>query len=555
MQLSIFSVHIFFIFGRYNTMTMRFLTNRSADTPAENRSPENGSPQLLPRLTPDLERGFQADYYSRIRPTLRVMAPLFAALFAACTVRDYADTGSLGVAAAQDGIPAAFFLAAFALSWVPAFGRVWQPVLAAASLAIAVASLGAMAAFLAVSGAGHGGGMSHEPASARGASPAAGQFLGQQVCLLMVCLASLRLRFRWAVPLQLGVFGTGVWAFVARLNTAPVTAMDLSHFLRPAAGILSAVLLAALAGEQQALRAFVAERLLEEERNGERRRREQTQGQLRVLAQAIGGIVHDLGNPLTVVQMGADLVEMQADSGDAAAIRETNGAVRDGAQMLAALRLSLIEQTRVLEGKAIPVNLWAEPLRPIVEAGTRFQNPRFASGRRISVVGEDLEVYADRPKLITVFMNLIGNALKYSDGEVSIVWRVEGDAVLVGVLDQGTSGRGISEAQARQLFVAFGRLETHAAVEGTGLGLVSALKIVEAHGGEVFVEGHADGTPDAPSFTTAQGRYPSLLADGFRTGFVVACPMPPVENFDEGEKTFQERDEKEMRSRDHAETR
>ena len=209
-----------------------------------------------------------------------------------------------------------------------------------------------------------------------------------------------------------------------------------------------------------------------------------------MLAQAIGGIVHDLGNPLTVVQMGAELVEMQADSGDAAAIRETNGAVLEGAQMLNALRLSLIEQTRVLEGRPIPVSLWAEPLRPILEAGTRFQNPRFASGRRISLVGEDLEVYADRPKLVTVFMNLIGNALKYSDGEVRVVWRAAGDAVLVGVLDHGTAGRGICEAQARRLFVPFGRLEAHADVEGTGLGLVSTRKIVEAHGGEVFVEGH-----------------------------------------------------------------
>jgi len=169
-----------------------------------------------------------------------------------------------------------------------------------------------------------------------------------------------------------------------------------------------------------------------------------------------------------------------------------------------------------------------------VEAGARFQSPRFAGGRTVSLVGEDLEVYADRPKLITVFMNLIGNALKYSDGEVRVVWRADGDVVLVGVLDQGTSGRGISEAQARRLFVAFGRLEAHAQVEGTGLGLVSALKIVEAHGGEAFVEGHADGTTASAPFTTAQGRYPSLLAPGFLTAFVIACPTQPAEATDGG---------------------
>ncbi len=374
--------------------------------------------------------------------------------------------------------------------------------------------------------------------------------------VLMVTLSTLRLQFRWAALLQGGVLTIGLWSFGTNLPPDADVLRDLHFILLPALVLLLALLMAAFTQEQLAQSAFYASHLLAEERDEERREREQTQGQLRVRAQAIGGIVHDLGNPLTVVQMGADLVEMQADWGDAAAILETNGAVRDGAQMLAALRLSLIEQTRVLEGKPIPVHLWAEPLRPIVESGTRFQTPRFASDRRISLIGEDLEVYADRPKLITVFMNLIGNALKYSDGEVRVVWRVEGKVVLVGVLDQGTSGRGISEAQARQLFVAFGRLETHAAVEGTGLGLVSALKIVEAHGGAVFVEGHAEGTTASPPFTTAQGRYPSLLVPGFLTGFVLACPMPVVD-FDEGfdQENFRERGERGERHRNHVKIR
>lgn len=498
---------------------MKLLTNTSADAPATDQSPANEFFRRPPRLTPDLAQRFQADYYARIRPTLRVMAPLLAALFAACAARDYANTHSLGLAAAQDGVPAILFLAACALTWVPSFGRLWQPVLAAAGLATSLVSLPAMAAFLAPAET------MRAASSSGGGPPGAGPlFFGQQMCLLMISLSVLRLRFRWALALQACVLGVGVWAFLTHLNGSRVPGGGLLDFLRPVVAILAAVLLAALVAEQLAVRAFVAGHLLEEERNDERREREQTQGQLRVLAQAIGGIVHDLGNPLTVVQMGADLLEMQADEGDAAAIRETNGAVREGVQMLAALRLSLIEQTRVLEGKPIPVSLWAEPLRPIVEAGTRFQSPRFASGRRISLVGEDLEVYADRLKLATVFMNLIGNALKYSDGEVRVVWRVEGDAVLVGVLDKGTSGRGISEAQVERLFMPFG-LDAHIQMEGAGLGLMSALKIVEAHGGKVFVEGHADGTPAGPPFTTAQGRYPSLLAPGFLTGFVIACPV------------------------------
>ncbi len=128
-------------------------------------------------------------------------------------------------------------------------------------------------------------------------------------------------------------------------------------------------------------------------------------------------------------------------------------------------------------------------------------------------------------RLTTVYMNLIGNALKYSDGDIQVTWRLEGGTLLSAVLDQGHSGHGISRSEAEQLFVAFGRLPAHAGIEGTGLGLLSAQKIVQAHGGEVYIEGYADGRPDSPRFTTAQGRYPSQLTGTYRTVFVIACPV------------------------------
>ena len=91
--------------------------------------------------------------------------------------------------------------------------------------------------------------------------------------------------------------------------------------------------------------------------------------------------------------------------------------------------------------------------------------------------------------------------------------------------DQGMGGKGITEAQARQLFVPFGRLDTHAAVEGTGLGLLSVRGIVETHGGEVFIEGTVDSFPASAGFTTAsRAKYPSMLTEPCRTAFVLTCP-------------------------------
>ncbi len=279
--------------------------------------------------------------------------------------------------------------------------------------------------------------------------------------------------------------------------------------------------------EFSARRAFVSNYLLEEERLGEQRKRERTEAMLHVLSQAIGGVVHDLGNPLTSVQSGIQTLEMvlEQPQPDLKMVREVINFIDRGAQMLAALRLSLMEQTRVLEGKPTPVDLQPTSIRTVVETAVSHQNPRYASGRAITIRGTDCEVCADEMKLITVFINLIGNALKYSDGEVRIEWHLGNTSLLVAIADQGKDGCGVSESQAQKLFVAFGRLEGSSEIEGTGLGLLSVRHIVTAHRGEVFIEGTMDGTPDSAPFSTAQAKYPAVLSQNFRTAFVVTCPL------------------------------
>ncbi|RYG55763.1 HAMP domain-containing histidine kinase, partial [bacterium] len=254
---------------------------------------------------------------------------------------------------------------------------------------------------------------------------------------------------------------------------------------------------------------------------------EQTEKMLHILSQAIGGIVHDLGNPLTAVQGGAETLQffLQESEPDKEMMQEFAAMITDGAQMLNYLRLSLMEQTRVLEGKPVPVELKPTSIKHIIEAGTHYQKPRFAVGRHIVLHGEEMEVCVDEMRFITVFMNLIGNALKYSDGQVRVTWQTKGEQVFIAVLDEGQKGQGISQPQAEKLFVPFGRLDTHAQVEGTGLGLLSVRKIAEAHKGEVYIEGHSDGTNASATFSTAQGTYPSVLEEGFLTAFVTACPL------------------------------
>ena len=468
------------------------------------------------RFPDTLEQAFREDYYNNSYVLCR------GALIASALI--WMLFGFLDPYAVPSATPAVWYIrfvvvtpalaCLIAASFSPLFRRYMQPL---ASLELLPAGIGVIA-------------------MASLAHPGELGYLFYPMGLLLICMVGycfVRLRF-WYAILSNGVLVAAYLLSALAYQKILSVPHGIPMFLNNTFFILAANCIGAAACyflEFNARHAFAAHYLLEKERNDEQRKRERTEGMLQILSQAIGGVVHDLGNPLVSVQTGAQTLEMLLEDGvtDPETLKEFAHIITDGAEMLNHLRLSLMEQTRVLEGKPIPVELKPIAVRHLVEAGVHYQKPRFINGRKIVLNGEDMNVHADAMKLTTVFMNLIGNALKYSDGEVHILWRAADANLMIAVADEGREGKGITKAQADQLFIAFGRLDTHAQVEGTGLGLLSARKVVDAHGGEVFIEGRLDGTRASTVFATAQNSYPSMLHDNHCTAFVVVCPLTPTE--------------------------
>jgi signal transduction histidine kinase len=98
-------------------------------------------------------------------------------------------------------------------------------------------------------------------------------------------------------------------------------------------------------------------------------------------------------------------------------------------------------------------------------------------------------VQADELRLERILHNLLENAVKYSPngGVIRIFARMEEERLVIGVSDQGI---GISLHDQAKLFAPFSRLEDQrlTGVKGAGLGLLVCRRLVEAHGGRIWVE-------------------------------------------------------------------
>jgi signal transduction histidine kinase len=115
--------------------------------------------------------------------------------------------------------------------------------------------------------------------------------------------------------------------------------------------------------------------------------------------------------------------------------------------------------------------------------------PLDRDGERITIVAPEEPVIAsyDRSRLRHVVDNVVGNALKYSSGPVTIVIAGTASEVRVRVEDRGI---GIPAAERAFIFARFGR-GTNArsrGISGSGVGLYIAKKIVDVHGGRLDVD-------------------------------------------------------------------
>lgn len=102
--------------------------------------------------------------------------------------------------------------------------------------------------------------------------------------------------------------------------------------------------------------------------------------------------------------------------------------------------------------------------------------------------GEMPTVFADAPQLVQLFQNLIGNAMKFRGADaprIHVAGETRRDVWVFTIKDNGI---GLDPQYSDRIFMMFQRLHNKTEYPGTGIGLAICKKIVERHGGRIWVE-------------------------------------------------------------------
>jgi len=215
----------------------------------------------------------------------------------------------------------------------------------------------------------------------------------------------------------------------------------------------------------------------------------------RLREEFLSSAAHDLKTPLTTIRGHAELVQRRmarAGGPETASVLRGLARIEEGTDAMLDLINQLLDTTRQQMGGGLDLSRQPTDLLALVRGCVEAQ--REASGRTLTLETDlaDLHLGLDRARITRVVGNLLSNALKYSPTDRSILVRVaqeteaNGPEALIAVTDQGI---GIPAADLPLIFERFRRASNVVGrVQGTGIGLASALGIATQHGDTITVE-------------------------------------------------------------------
>ena len=200
-------------------------------------------------------------------------------------------------------------------------------------------------------------------------------------------------------------------------------------------------------------------------------------------------VSHDLKSPLVTINGFLGYLERDALSGNTERLKKDTLRIQEAVHKMQRLLNELLELSRIGRMMNAPENI---PFNDIIEEALEIVQGRLEERGVVVRIQPDLPiVYGDRPRLVEVLQNLIDNAAKYTGNQVTpgIEIGQRGNENELPVFFVRDNGIGIAPEHHERVFGLFNKLDARS--EGTGVGLALVKRIIEVHGGRIWVESEA----------------------------------------------------------------
>jgi signal transduction histidine kinase len=214
-------------------------------------------------------------------------------------------------------------------------------------------------------------------------------------------------------------------------------------------------------------------------------------------------VSHDLKSPLITIKGFLGMLEKDVIKGDTERVKEDISHIHNAAEKMNQLLDELLELSRV--GRVVGIKEEVS-LKVIANEALNLVGGQIKKlGVQIKVAPDLPVMYVDRCRLVEVLQNLIDNAVrnmgKQSEPRIEIGARQENAENVYYVRD---NGEGIEPRYHENVFGLFNKLDQTS--DGTGIGLAIVKRILEVHGGRIWIESGGKGKGSTFCFTIANAK-------------------------------------------------
>ncbi len=202
-------------------------------------------------------------------------------------------------------------------------------------------------------------------------------------------------------------------------------------------------------------------------------------------------ISHDLGTPLTVMKLNAQMLLNNLTDGSEKSKTKINTIIEEIDNMAEMMR----DVLQLSRAKHSEIELESLKTTHTIQKISENAKMTYGSPKSEIIIKECPDVLADKTMLHQVFLNIINNAVKYSSHKeqpkIQIEGTEDGQTIIYRISDNGI---GIAEEEKHKMFKIFNRMDNAKKFKGNGVGLSIAHRIMKRIGGNIDYESNNEGS-------------------------------------------------------------